>query len=64
MMLSDVSSLSHGERYHHYLDSWGGEDMNRRAAISGDAAQQANAEMLDEIHTMLRHLCKIEEPTP
>jgi hypothetical protein len=57
--LSDVSAFSYNEREHHYLDSWGGGDSHRRSAIAPDARVQAQGEMLDEIHVMLRHLCGI-----
>jgi len=59
--LSDITELSYGEREHHYLDSWGGEDIRSRVAIAPDARAQAHGEMLDEIHTMLRHLCGIQK---
>jgi hypothetical protein len=59
--LSDVSAFSYNEREHHYLDIWGGGDSHRRLAIAPEARVQAQGEMLDEIHVMLRHLCGIEK---
>ena len=53
--MDDISDLSHGERFHHYLDSYGGDDINARAQAYQMAHNQATADMLDEIHAMLRH---------
>ena len=63
MVISDVSCLSHGDRFHHYLDSYGGTEPSTRLQAFDMAVQAADHEMLDEIHTMLRHLCGIVEET-
>ncbi len=57
--LSEISALSCWERQGHYLDQYGGKRMVDREAAFPIAAFAAEAEMLDEIHAMLRHLCGI-----
>jgi len=54
---TEVSGYTHGERNYHYLGQYGGKDHARRVEAMDLAWQQATAEMLDEIHAMLRHLC-------
>ena len=53
--MSDISGLSHGERFQHYLDCYGGKEINARAEAYQIAHNQATADMLDEIHAMLRN---------
>lgn len=57
--LSEVSSLSFFERQNHYLDCYGGDTIDGRLGALPYANTSAGAEMLDEIHAMLRHLCGI-----
>jgi len=59
--LSDVSSASFFERQDHYLKGYGGSDINARLAVLPMANTAVQAEMLDEIHLMLRHLCGIKK---
>lgn len=59
--LSDVSSIDYGDRLFHHLDNLGGKQPRRRAEVYELAHAQATGEMLDEIHTMLRHLCGIPD---
>ena len=58
--LDDVSAYSFYERAEHYKKQMGMYDlpMHERPKIADMAHQQVTAEMLDEIHTMLRHLIK------
>jgi hypothetical protein len=58
MDLHDVSDAQFGKREHNYLDQYGGKDAYRRAEVSDLAHAAASEEMLDEIHCMLRALCK------
>jgi hypothetical protein len=58
----DVYDACHGHRLDHYLEQFGGKpdgtpERNRRRGEVYDLAHQAaTAEMLDEIHLMLRTL--------
>lgn len=58
----DVCDACHGRRLDHYLEQFGGKsdgtpERNRRRGEVYDLAHQAaTAEMLDEIHLMLRTL--------
>lgn len=54
--LSNISDAQYGERLQHYLDQFGGQDSKARMQIGDLAHQFVTAEMLDEIHTMLRYL--------
>lgn len=54
--LCDVSPASHGERLRHFLTDFAGQDQVKRMECHDIAWQAATEEMLDEIHTMLRHL--------
>ena len=58
MELEDVTKHSHGERVEKYLKLLCGEHSGLRPALYPRAREMATAEMLDEIHTMLRHLTK------
>jgi hypothetical protein len=62
MTLDDISDHCHGQRERHYLKNFYGmtgasPDLSYEA-IHG-ARDMATAEMLDEIHTMLRELLKV-----
>lgn len=57
--LGDVSALSFFERQEHYLNCYGGDTIDGRMGALPFANTSASAEMLDEIHAMLRHLCGI-----
>tara|TARA_R110000772_G_scaffold45492_1_gene104210 strand:- start:2361 stop:2552 length:192 start_codon:yes stop_codon:yes gene_type:complete len=59
--LIDVSEISFFERQRHYLDTYGGDTIDGIVGALPFANTAATAEMLDEIHTMLRHLCAISE---
>ena len=56
----DISTHSFYERDEHYKKQLGMYDlpMHEREPIANMAHRLAVAEMLDEIHTMLRHLVK------
>lgn len=61
MEIEDVSDMPHGERLRHFL-----KDMTGKTGTSPDLTQQdydfahgmATAEMLDEIHFMMRELMR------
>jgi hypothetical protein len=55
--LGDISAVSFFERQEHYLNTYGGGTIDGRMGALPFANTVAGAEMLDEIHTMLRHLC-------
>lgn len=59
--LSEVSSLRFGDRLYHHLDNLGGKNSRRRAEVYELAHGEALGEMLDEVHTMLRHLCGVSD---
>lgn len=59
--LDDVSDLRHGAREAHYLKSFGGDKIEDRIQVAHLAYNAATAEMLDEIHVMLRELLKRRE---
>lgn len=61
--IGEISDLSCWERQGHYLDQYGGKRLVDREAAFPLAAFAAQAEMLDEIHTMLRFLIH-ESATP
>jgi hypothetical protein len=54
--LSEISEMSCWERQSYYLDKYGGKRLIDREAAFEIAAFAAQADMLDEIHAMLRHL--------
>lgn len=59
MDIEDVSPASHGERERHYLHDFVGKTGTSPDLSHEDiqiAHNMATAEMLDEIHTMLRRL--------
>ena len=57
MDIGDVCDASHGERHHHFIDDLAGKtNHQRRAEVYDMAHDMASAEMLDEIHAMLREL--------
>ena len=58
--ISEITAISCWERQGHYLDQYGGKRMVDREAAWPMAVFAAQAEMLDEIHAMLRHLTGIE----
>lgn len=58
MTIDDVSDFRHGEREAHYLTSFGGQNIEDRLRVRHLAYNAATAEMLDEIHVMLRQLLK------
>jgi hypothetical protein len=63
--MDDITALSFFERQKHYLNCYGGSTIDGRLEAIPFANTSASAEMLDEIHTMLRHLCGItEKETP
>ena len=60
----DISDASHGERFHHYLDEYGGvgDDKTQYRIDAFELAwQSATSEMLDEIHLMLRQLLAAQD---
>ncbi len=57
---TDISSASTFERQAHYLTTFGGPDPIQKLEVWDQATFAAQAEMLDEIHAMLRHLCGIK----
>lgn len=61
MDISDVSTLSLGIRQEHYRSSYGAYDNHpnspERVSICQLADNEARDEMIQEIHTMLLHLC-------
>jgi hypothetical protein len=64
--LSDICDAQHSERTRHFLRQLGGESevwamvpMDHRTEYCRLAESMATAEMLDEIHTMLRALLKL-----
>lgn len=59
--LSEISSASCWERQGHYLNQYGGKKMVDREAAFPIATFAAQAEMLDEIHAMLRQLTGIDD---
>jgi hypothetical protein len=59
--LGNVSGISFGERQAHYLDSFGGDNIQTRAQMLDLSYAQAMGEMIEEIHTMLRHQCRIAD---
>lgn len=56
----ELSDASTHERLEHYLTQYGGTDIHSRLEILDIAQFAAQAEMLDEIHAMLRQLYKKE----
>ena len=65
MNLSDVTTIDLGSRKHHYRQAYGAfrdERVQDRAELCDLADQEARDEMLQEVHTMLCYLCKIEAP--
>lgn len=62
MTMDDVCDVSFGERHQAFLKNMGGSDINKRAEVYDLAWQSAAAEMLDEIHVMLREALKRTKP--
>ena len=58
MDIRDISDASFGERVEHYRSRYQDPDSDV-LMIKKLAEESANAEMLDEIHTMLRELLRI-----
>jgi len=60
MDLDDVSDASFGDRKAHYLKGWlrEGASMEEKITVDQMTDRMVTAEMLDEIHTMLRELLK------
>ncbi len=58
MEWDDISDASHTERFNHYLNQLGGATSIENLNF---AYQSATAEMLDEIHLMLRRLTNGEK---
>ena len=56
MTLADVSAANHAERFNRFLTLFAGHDEHKRTVCHHIAWKAATTEMLDEIHTMLRHL--------
>lgn len=63
MELEDVCGASHGARLRLWLEQNHGKDYIKKINMTDlmFAEQQVNAEMLNEVHFMLRHLCGIKE---
>ena len=59
MTIDDVCDASHGERTRLAMEQWHGKNFSAKNLTIQDvefAERIATAEMLDEIHCMLRHL--------
>jgi hypothetical protein len=59
--LGNVSAIPFSERQNHYLDSFGGDNIQARAEMLEMSYAMAMGEMVDEIHTMLRFQCGIAD---
>lgn len=59
--LGNVSAISFGERQAHYLNSFGGDNIQARVQMLDLSYAEAMGEMIEEIHTMLRHQCGIAD---
>lgn len=58
MTIDDVSEVCHADRQAHFNRQFFGQDSDweTRVRLQDLAWKEATAEMLDEIHTMLRQL--------